>query len=133
MLRCARGETKLCNKESDGTRGVVDMFFPTVSFQMRYTCCAHWHACDVRVNNDQVALCNEGKAALCNEEREGDGTRGVVAGRIGALLLLSIPSLPTLPNQYSLPCYPAYPPARKQVEEILRQSRLCAKRKQTLC
>ena len=99
MLRCARGETKLCNKESDGTRGVVDMFFPTVSFQMRYTCCAHWHACDVRVNNDQVALCNEGKAALCNEEREGDGTRGVVAGRIGALLLLSIPALPS-----------AYPP-----------------------
>ena len=98
MLRCARGETKLCNKESDGTRGVVDMFFPTVSFQMRYTCCAHWHACDVRVNNDQVALCNEGKAALCNEEREGDGTRGVVAGRIGALLLLSIPSLATLPT-----------------------------------
>ena len=70
MLRCARGETKLCNKESDGTRGVVDMFFPTVSFQMRYTCCAHWHACDVRVNNDQVALCNEGKAALCNERHK---------------------------------------------------------------
>ena len=94
------------------------MFFPTVSFQMRYTCCAHWHACDVRVNNDQVALCNEGKAALCNEEREGDGTRGVVAGRIGALLLLSIPALPS-----------AYPPARKQVEEILRQSRLRAQRR----